>query len=77
MLSEGLWIIPLVTLLGALIFFIQSYRSSKSNSMIHNPHGPTIDNTGNVPMYKMGRFWFGVALTVATGVILLLMRADR
>ena len=68
--SEGLWILPWVTGLGSLYFFYTAYVASKSNSTIRNEKG-VFDNTGNVAIYKIGRFWFGVALAIATIVIII------
>lgn len=76
MFAGGLWIIPLITFLGALWSFYRGYRSSKSNSTTQTPSG-TIDNTGNVPIYKTGGFLFGVILIIATVGILLLMNSEK
>lgn len=58
--SEGLWLIPWLTGLGAIAFFAISYFASKSGSTA---------GSKSVPIYKIGKFWLGVALTVATIVI--------
>lgn len=80
-LGGGLWIIPLLTFAGSIIFLYQSYKASKSNSTTQVKAGDgsyyTKDNTGNVPIYKIGRFYFAVALFVATVVILLAMYSDK
>ena len=76
-LGGGLWIIPLLTFAGSMIFLYQAYKASKSNSTTQLGDGRTLDNTGNVPIYKVGRFYFSVALFVATIVILLVMYGDR
>lgn len=76
-LGGGLVIIPLLTFAGGIIFLYQSYVASKSNSTRQDSSKGIIDNTGNVPIYKIGRFYFSVALFVATAVILLMMYSDR
>ena len=78
-LGGGLWIIPLLTLIGSLIFFYQSYKASKSVSVRHpNSAGkPAFVSDENVPIYKVGVFKFAVALLVATIVIFFMMYSDR
>ncbi len=79
--ADGLWIVPTLTAIGSLIFGISAYRSSKSNSttLVPGPPGQPdkiIDNTGNVPIYKLGQFYFFVALAVATIVIIIMVNND-
>jgi hypothetical protein len=66
--SGGVWILPWLTGIGSIVCYVLAYLSSKSNSTTQTKHG-TIDNTGNVPITQIGWFWFGVALTVATIII--------
>lgn len=77
----GLFIIPWVTGIGSLVCFYVAYLSSKSNSTTQVGTGgprPTVkDNTGNVPITKIGWFWFGVALAVATIIIVIMVNADK
>lgn len=76
--SGGLFIIPIITSIGSAIFFYQAYKSYKSNSTITNPIGGAVtDNTGNVPIYKLGKFWFGVALALATIVVVIMVNGDK
>lgn len=80
--ADGLWIIPTLTSIGAIIFGVAAYRGSKSNSTTRIPGAPgqpdqIIDNTGNVPIYKFGQFWFSVALVVATIVIVLMVTIGK
>jgi heme/copper-type cytochrome/quinol oxidase subunit 2 len=74
--SGGLWILPWLTGIGAIVCYVLAYFSSKSNSTTQTKHG-TIDNTGNVPITKLGLFWFGVALTVATIIIVYVVNHGR
>ena len=80
-LGGGLWIIPVLTFVGSIIFFRAAYLSSKSDSttQVRNPDGTStiIDNTGNVPIYELGLFWFGVICVVATIVVLIGMRRAK
>lgn len=74
--AEGLFLVALLPFLGSLYFFYTAYKASKSNSTTQV--GTTvIDNTGNVPIYKTGRFWFGVALIVATIAIIWAVNSDK
>jgi len=75
--SEGMWIIPWLTGVGSVIFFYQAYRGSKSGSNIIKEGRVTDEEGGNVPIYKFGFFWFGVALAVATGLIILNVISEK
>ena len=75
--QEGLWIIPTVTGLGALLFFYFAYRASRSNSTQQIPGRGKVDNTGNVPIYKTGFFVFSMILVLATIVIIFAVSGDK
>ena len=62
--SGGLWIIPLICLIGGIIFLMQAYAASKSDSTTQ-VGGTVLDNTGNVPFYKTGQFVFAIILFLA------------
>jgi hypothetical protein len=62
--SEWLWVIPWLTGLGAIVFFILAYRSVK-NSSIDNKTG-NINYSNKFSFSKTGFFWFGVGLLIAT-----------
>jgi hypothetical protein len=72
--SSGLWILPWVVGLAALVCFAIAYFSSKSNSDqqvdLGTPNAHTEDNTGNVPIYKISFFWGGVFLTIVDVAII-------
>ena len=72
----GLFIIPILTLLGAVLSFRKAYISHNSNST-QSTKGGLIDNTGNVPYTQIGSFWFGVIFVASTIVIVLMMHLDR
>jgi len=74
--SKGLWLVALLPFLGSLWFFYTAYVASKSNST-QQSGVVTSDNTGNVPMYKTGRFLFGVVLLVATIVIIWVVNSNK
>lgn len=75
--AGGLFLIPSITLAGALIFGYQAYVASRSNSTTQDKDRGIIDNTGDVPIYKLGKFYFAVALFVATIVIIIMVNADK
>lgn len=79
-LGGGLWIIPLLSFLGGSVFLYQSYRASKSGSEQQNSSvkGRGWQSDKNIPIHKTGgKFYFAVALYVATVVFLLVMYSDR
>jgi len=74
----GLWFIPTALFLGAAWSFYRGYRSSKSNSTTQGGVGqPTLDNTGNVPIWKTSGFLYGSILLVATIVVIIAMASDK
>lgn len=79
--AGGLWVLPWLTAIGSVIFFVLAYLSSKSNSTTQRNTGSAgayvEDNTGNVPIYKLGFFWFGVILAVATIIIIIWVNAEK
>lgn len=75
--AGGLFIIPLLTFAGGCVFTVQAYIASKSNSTKQTETQGTLDNTGNVPIYKIGRFYFGMALFLATLIIIIMINADK
>lgn len=60
----GLGVIPFVLFGGSAWFFYTAWRKSKSGSEQQTPTG-YIFYKDNVAIYKIGQFWFGVALAVA------------
>jgi hypothetical protein len=76
--SGATWIVFWLPFLGSIFFFVKAYLSSKSNSTTQTPYGgKTIDNTGNVPIYKLGYFWFGVALAAFAIIAVIVVNASR
>lgn len=76
-----LWIIPCLTGGGALWFYYVAYRASKSGSKWQDKNAPVgqqyKESDENVPIYKIGQFWFGVILTIATIVITIAINSDK
>ncbi len=73
--AEGLWIIPLLTGLGSAWFFFLGFKSQKSGSTINPLLGG--GDGGKMPIWQLGKFWFGVALAVATIVIIISVISNR
>lgn len=73
--AGGLWILPVVCLVGSAIFFRLAYKSSKSGSTMNPSFGG--GEGGNVPIYKHGFFWFSVVLLVAAAVIAFVVNAEK
>lgn len=70
--AGGLFIVPLLGAIGAVLFFRAAYLSSKSGSNI-NPGG----EGGNVSIFKHPLFWFSVVCAVATIVWIIMINADK
>ena len=80
--AKELWLAPTLTGIGSLIFGIAAIIGSKSNSTTRIPGAPgqpdqILDNTGNIPIYKFGQFWFSVVLALATLVIVLMVSIGK
>lgn len=61
----GPYIIPIIGYVITAVLLVAVYFSSKSNSNQQTPNGIK-DNTGNVPFYKMGRFYWACGVIVLT-----------
>jgi hypothetical protein len=70
----GLWIVPALTGLGALIFGYKTIVSSTSGSVKTNQYGSK-DYKGNV--VNKGYLIFTLVLTVATIVIIWMINGDK
>lgn len=75
--SGGLWIIPVICLLGALKFWYDTYKAIHSGSKQQVPGGGTKYSDENVKFYRVGRFWLGAALFVAMIVSIILINGDK
>lgn len=76
----GLWVIVALPLIGAAIFFYQAYKASQSGSTTQVNRGGQVikvHSDENVPIYKLGKFWFGVGLVVAAIVFVIMVNADK
>lgn len=75
--AEGLWLVVALPLIGAVIFLISGYRSSKSGAEQQLPGKGMTDVPGNVSFFKTWQFKFGAALLIATAVIIFLVNRDK
>lgn len=75
--SEGMWIIPWLTGLGSLTFFIISFIASRSGWTKQDKEKGITSGNEKIPIYKVGKFWFGVILAVATVVIIIAQISAR
>lgn len=71
--SEGLWVIPTLTAVGAGIFWWLTYREWKeggTGGWVGFP-GKWVEDNTRFPFYKASFFIYGVVLTLATiGIII-------
>lgn len=74
--QDFMWVIPTMTGIGAVIFGVLAYKSSKSNSK-WNPNLGRTGDAGNVPIYKLGYFVFSMILVVATIIIIFMVTGDK
>lgn len=75
--ADGLWVTFWLPFLGSLPFFYQAYKGSKSSSLTR-PDSQLAwqPSDKNVPIYKIWRFWFGVALQVIAWGIVIYVNSD-
>lgn len=66
--QAGMWIAPLLTLIGFFYFGYTAWKSSRSGSTWNPKYGG--GEAGNVPIWQLGRFWFAVAFLLATIAII-------
>lgn len=74
--AGGLGIIPFVLGLGSAWFFSVAYRKSKSGSRQQLPNG-TVESDEDVKIYKIGEFWYGVALAAALTVVVIAVNLSK
>lgn len=71
--AEWGWVVPIIPLIPAFIFFRMAYLASKSGSDQQNQHvkGGRVEFKENIPMHKQAVFWMGVVCVLATiGIII-------
>lgn len=75
--SGQMWLAPAAFFGLAGMFFYMAYRSSKSGSL-KNPlyTGGKKEEGGNVPIYQLPVFWFGVVCFVASLIIIWAVNAE-
>lgn len=74
-LSGGLWLIPVLLLTGAIVFFIKAFKSSKSGSKINPQYGG--GEGGDIPVWQLGYFWYGVVLVAVIIVFFIVQWSER
>ena len=75
--AEGLWLVVALPLIGAVIFLISGYRSSKSGAEQQLPGQGMVNVPGNVKFTKTWQFKFGVALLIAAAVIIYFVNREK
>ena len=76
--QAGLWIIPVITIIGSIIFGWLTYKSATSGSNTYDSRGAkTGIDGGDVPFYKIGWFYFSAGLFIATIVIVIMVNSDK
>lgn len=73
----GLWIIPLLVIIGIVIWIISGIRSSKSGSQIQDLEKGTQYSKQNVPFIKTWQFKFAIGLLVIMAGIIYVMYRER
>lgn len=74
--AEWTWLVPVIPGIGSLIFLIIAGLKSKSGSDQQTPSGYH-SYREDVPIYKIGQFWFAVALLIATIAIIWAQNAAK
>ena len=76
----GLWIIPLILILGSAWFFYVGYRAWKSGTAGWTWIGNTpkwVESDKRAPFFSVGQVIFGLILFVAFIVTVILMVGDK
>jgi len=73
--GDGLWIIPTLTGAGAAIFGYKAWKDS--HGPFYNEDGTLITDKTRVPLYKIGFFYFFIALVIATILIITNIVSER
>lgn len=77
-LGDGLWIVCLAFYFASIFSFIKAYKSSKSGSEIQDKKsGKWFDANGNVKIYMIGSFWFGVFFFALATVIIIVQYSSK
>lgn len=79
--QQGLWLLPIITSLGALIFLYRGWQVHQSGTKIQKPKGAgggfEYDPNNKTPLLQIGFILFGLALIVATIVIIIMVNSDK
>lgn len=74
--AEWTWLVPAIPFIGFIVFGVIAFRKSKSGSDQQTTSG-IVQFKKNVPIWKIGQFWFSVALLLATIGIIIAQNASK
>lgn len=78
--SEGAWLVPTLPAIGGVIFLffaIKAHLSGSEQWQKVNGVDKLVPSDENVPIHKIGQFWFAVALFVASLVIIVVQNLEK
>lgn len=75
--QAGLWVVPSLTIAGALIFGFLGYKDWKSGTTQTLPDGKVVTSDKRLPLYKVPYLIYSACLIVATIAIVLLVNGDK
>jgi hypothetical protein len=75
--QEGLWILPLLTFAGFVIFAVLAFKDWKSGSVVDDKHGNPIPSKKKLKWYNNGYAWFAIFCLVAFIGIIIWVNADK
>lgn len=76
-LGGGLWIIPLISLLGSIYSFFRAYRQHESGTAGYNSDGVWVESASKMGYLEIGATWFGIILFAIAIISFWLMKRDR
>lgn len=74
--AGGVWILPVGLFCASVYFLFIAYTKSKSGSEQQTKTGYSYSDE-NVPIYKIGQFYFAVAFFVAAIVVIILQNSEK
>ncbi len=75
--AEWTWVLLVVTIGPALLFYYNAWRQSRSGSSQQIPGGGTVYSDKNVPFYKTWSFVFAVIFTLAAIGVAIWVNAEK
>jgi len=74
--AGGVWIIPILLFSAAGFFLYIAIKKSKSGSEQQTSRGiKSYDE--NVPVYKIGQFWFAIGFIVAAIIVIIIQNGEK